>query len=77
VTATSANPSGAEPARTAAEARNYFRTTITIFLDGGTLSSRNGSTVAAVLGDKLQLIREGDVPASALEAVLGRGTILG
>jgi L-threonylcarbamoyladenylate synthase len=76
LTATSANPSGAEPARTVAEARNYFSHKIGIFVDGGALGSKTGSTVAEVLGDKLNVIREGDIPTSDLETVLGRGSIL-
>jgi tRNA A37 threonylcarbamoyladenosine synthetase subunit TsaC/SUA5/YrdC len=35
LTATSANPSGSEPARTVAEAQNYFSAVIDQFVDGG------------------------------------------
>jgi tRNA A37 threonylcarbamoyladenosine synthetase subunit TsaC/SUA5/YrdC len=76
LTATSANPSGAEPARTVAEARRYFSRKIEVFVDGGTLTSETGSTVAEVEGDKLKIIRAGDITTSALETVLGRGNIL-
>jgi L-threonylcarbamoyladenylate synthase len=77
LTATSANPSGAEPARTIAQAQAYFQNALGVFLDGGTLGSKSGSTVAEVQDRTVRIIREGDIPASALETVLGRGSILG
>lgn len=70
LTATSANPSGKEPARTVQEAMSYFSGKIDRFLDGGSLSSRKGSSVVAVTGDTLQLIREGEISAAELEAAL-------
>jgi L-threonylcarbamoyladenylate synthase len=76
LTATSANPSGAEPARTVPEARNYFGDSVNVFVDGGPLGSKTGSTVAEIRGDKLRIIREGEIPTPDLEAVLGRGSIL-
>ena len=76
LTATSANPSGSEPARTLVEARSYFSGKVEVFVDGGALRSRTGSTVAEAHGDKLKVIREGDTSISDLEAVLGRGSIL-
>ena len=69
--ATSANPSGQEPARTIAEAKRYFETQVRIFLDGGTLTSRTGSTVVEVIEDQVKIIREGDISASELRRVLG------
>jgi len=76
LTATSANPSGSEPARTLSEAKNYFSGRVNIFVDGGTLTSKTGSTIAELRGDKIRLIREGDIGAAALEAVLGRERVL-
>lgn len=76
LTATSANPSGAEPARTLAEARNYFSESVNIFIDGGTLGSKTGSTVAEVQGDKLKIIREGEIRRAMLESVVGRESML-
>jgi L-threonylcarbamoyladenylate synthase len=67
LTATSANPSGQEPARTAEDARSYFAGTIEIFLDGGTLMGKTGSTVAEVVGRELKIIREGEISAQELE----------
>jgi L-threonylcarbamoyladenylate synthase len=76
LTATSANPSGAQPARTVAEARNYFNESVSVFMQGGTLGSKTGSTVAEVRGGKLRIVREGEIPRASLESVLGRENIL-
>lgn len=76
VTATSANPSGQPPARTAHQARNYFSGEIEIFIDGGELASKTGSTVVEPVGDSLTIIREGDIARCALENVLGTERIL-
>ncbi|HEV8343776.1 MAG TPA: L-threonylcarbamoyladenylate synthase [Candidatus Binatia bacterium] len=67
LTATSANPSGKEPARTIQEARAYFDDRIEIFLDGGTLTGKAGSTVAEVIEHKLRIIREGKISSEELE----------
>jgi L-threonylcarbamoyladenylate synthase len=66
ITATSANPSGKEPARTIQEARSYFAGGIEIFLDGGILTGKIGSTVVEVIKDKLRIIREGEISAQEL-----------
>ena len=76
LTATSANPSGKPAARTIEEARNYFLGAIDIFIDGGELASRTGSTVVEILADRLRIIRQGDVSRSALEACIGAGRML-
>ena len=76
LTATSANPSGAEPACTVAQARNYFSEGVNVFVDGGTLGSKTGSTVAEIRRDKLRIVREGEIRRAALESVLGRESIL-
>lgn len=73
VTATSANPSGQPGARTVAQARNYFPDKIVIFIDGGELPSQIGSTVAEVAGNKLRIIRAGEIGRSELEQALGKG----
>lgn len=67
LTATSANPSGKEAARTIQEARDYFAGHIEVFLDGGTLAGRAGSTVAEVIKDKLRIIREGEISSEELQ----------
>ncbi|MGH7826145.1 MAG: L-threonylcarbamoyladenylate synthase [Candidatus Binatia bacterium] len=70
LTATSANPSGQQPAPTVEEARRYFANQIELFIDGGALGSRTGSTVIQVFGGTLKIIREGAVSAAKLEAAL-------
>jgi len=67
ITATSANPSGKEPARTIQQARTYFAGQIEIFLDGGSLTGGTGSTVAEVIEGKLRIIREGEISAKELD----------
>jgi len=73
LTATSANPSGQPGAYTVAQAQAYFSDRIEIFLDGGELASRTGSTVATVADNKIQIIRAGEITKSELEMALGKG----
>ena len=73
LTATSANPSGQPGAHAIAEARAYFSGKIKIFLDGGELASRTGSTVVSVAGNKINIIRAGEIAQSELEMALGKG----
>lgn len=75
LTATSANPSGKPPARTVEEAKSYFAAEIDIFIDGGTLVSKTGSTVAAISSDRVKIIREGEIVRSELERVVGKDKI--
>lgn len=75
LTATSANPTGKPPAHTVEEARNYFAAHIGVFVDGGALVSKTGSTVAAISRDKITIIREGEVARSELERVVGKDKI--
>jgi L-threonylcarbamoyladenylate synthase len=74
LTATSANPSGKEPACTLEQARRYFAQRVELFIDGGTLASRTGSTVVEVTGNDLKIIRAGEISAAKLHAVLKRGS---
>jgi L-threonylcarbamoyladenylate synthase len=67
ITATSANPTGKEPARTIQEARDYFVGKIEVFVDGGMLTEKKGSTVAEVIEGRLRIIREGEISAQELE----------
>lgn len=71
ITATSANPSGQEPARTLDEARNYFTRSVEVFVDGGALSSKRGSTVVEATETAVRIIRQGEIAAVELERVLG------
>jgi L-threonylcarbamoyladenylate synthase len=75
LTATSANPSGKSPARTLLEARNYFAALIDVFIDGGPLPSARGSTVVEIQGERLTIIRAGDIAPSTLEDFLGQGVV--
>ncbi len=70
LTATSANPSGREAARTVREAMSYFSDKVKVFLDGGTLASKTGSTVIDVRGKSITMLREGEISASQLEQAL-------
>jgi tRNA A37 threonylcarbamoyladenosine synthetase subunit TsaC/SUA5/YrdC len=72
LTATSANPSGKEPARTLQEAKTYFAGRVELFVDGGTLTSKSGSTVVEVMEDSIKIIREGEIGASELQRFLGK-----
>jgi L-threonylcarbamoyladenylate synthase len=76
LTATSANPSGKEPARTLQVAKNYFANRVDVFVDGGTLTSRSGSTVVEVMEDSIKIIREGEISGSELRQFLGPDKIL-
>ena len=73
LTATSANPSGKEPARTLQVAKNYFADRVDVFVDGGTLISKSGSTVVEVMEDSIKIIREGEISGSELRQFLGHG----
>lgn len=73
LTATSANPSGKEPARTIGEAISYFSEKLKIFLDGGRLEGKRGSTVVEIVQGKLRIIREGEIQSRELGKVLAAG----
>jgi len=69
LTATSANPSGKEPARTIEEAITHFSAKVEIFLDGGRLQGKKGSTVVEVVRGKLRILREGEISSEELKRV--------
>lgn len=75
LTATSANPSGKPPARTVEEAKKYFGAEIDVFVDGGELASKTGSTVAEVSADAIKIIRQGEIGRSELQRVAGKGKV--
>jgi L-threonylcarbamoyladenylate synthase len=77
LTATSANPSGKEPARTVQEAKRYFAGRVELFVDGGTLISKRGSTVVEVIEDNIRIIREGEITTAELRQVLGEKNVIG
>jgi L-threonylcarbamoyladenylate synthase len=70
VTATSANPSGKEPARTLAQAQAYFSGRLRIFVDGGELSGKKGSTVVEISDGQVKTIREGEISREQLAPFL-------
>jgi len=69
VTAPSANPPGARPPRCLADARAHFEGAVAVYVDGGELPG-GASTVAAVEGDGLRILRPGAVDEAALRAAL-------
>ena len=74
LTATSANPSGAEPARTAEEVKSYFGPAVDLIVDGGGAQADIPSTVVDAGGAEPRLIREGAVAWSSIKAFLNRST---
>ena len=61
ITATSANPAGASPPRTASEVAAYFSAHDCAILDGGTTPGGRPSTLVRVTGDRLEILRAGAV----------------
>jgi L-threonylcarbamoyladenylate synthase len=76
LTATSANPTGRPAARTVQEVRKYFSGQIDVFIDGGPLHSKAGSTVVEIVGDLIKIIREGDITGSQIKEALGTERML-
>jgi L-threonylcarbamoyladenylate synthase len=70
LTATSANPAGATPARTAAEVAGYFQEGLGLIIDGGAARTELPSTVVDVSGARTRLIREGVVTRAELAETL-------
>jgi L-threonylcarbamoyladenylate synthase len=67
LTATSANPAGLAPARTAAEVREYFGDTIDLLIDGGEVTATEPSTVLDATTSPPRVIREGAIRAEDLQ----------
>jgi L-threonylcarbamoyladenylate synthase len=70
LTATSANPAGLPPARTAVEVARYFPHGLALVIDGGPSLTELPSTVLDVTGERPRLVREGVVTQSELEETL-------
>jgi L-threonylcarbamoyladenylate synthase len=70
ITATSANRSGASPAKALADARKALGRKVKVYLEGGTLESSSPSTVLEVAGNQWRIIREGAVSGSQIAAAL-------
>jgi L-threonylcarbamoyladenylate synthase len=67
LTATSANPAGREPARSAQQVASYFTTHVDLIIDGGEVTATEPSTVLDVLASPPRIVREGAVPRSVIE----------
>jgi L-threonylcarbamoyladenylate synthase len=76
LTATSANPSGKQAASTIEQAENYFTRDVEIFLDGGELTAKIGSSVVEVIETRIKIIREGEISVCEIEATVGGKNIL-
>ncbi len=74
LTATSANPSGAEPARTAGEVERYFGAAVDLIIDGGEARADRPSTVVDARAAEPKLIREGAVLWSSIREYLDQTT---
>ena len=72
LTATSANPSGEPPARSAAEALKYFGEKVDLILDGGATKTDRPSTVV----DTTSAGRAGILPAELAEVSLVRQGVI-
>ena len=66
LTATSANPAGAEPARSAGDVRAYFPEGLDLILDGGEVTVTEPSTVVNAITSPPRIIREGAIRAADL-----------
>lgn len=70
IVATSANPAGGPPPRSAAELDPVLRTRLDLVLDGGTAPGGLASTVVAVEDGRLRVVRPGPVPLEDVERAL-------
>jgi len=68
---TSANPHGKKPARSAAEVRGYFGTSLDMIIDGGERMGREPSTVLDVTREPPRLVREGAVKTADIIKWIG------
>jgi L-threonylcarbamoyladenylate synthase len=69
VTAPSANPPGAPPARTIDEARAYFGDRVGAYVDGGRCDGA-ASTVVAIEGEQMRIVRAGPIDEAAIRRVV-------
>lgn len=68
IACTSANRSGERPARSAYEVAESIGPKLDLILDGGIAPGGVPSTVVAVEGDEIRVIREGAIPVEHLQA---------
>jgi L-threonylcarbamoyladenylate synthase len=67
LTATSANPAGREPARSAGEVQNYFQNGLDLIVDGGEVMVTKPSTVIDIVQVPPRVVREGAISKAELE----------
>lgn len=67
LTATSANPSGSQPALTAEMVLDYFPSGLDLIIDSGPAHLDRPSTVLDVSSEEARIIREGAIPRHELE----------
>jgi L-threonylcarbamoyladenylate synthase len=72
LTATSANPTGEEPGRSAQEVARYFPQGIDLIIDGGEVNVTEPSTVVDLSGPDFALVREGAIKRQELDSFLER-----
>jgi L-threonylcarbamoyladenylate synthase len=73
VACTSANRSSEAPACTAGEVEETLDGELDFILDGGLAPGGRASTVVAIRGDRLEILREGPIEASQLHATWENG----
>ena len=66
LTTTSANLTGGKEAFKAEDVEGFFGRDVSIILQGGELKGIKGSTIIDVTGDKIEVIREGDLPLNEI-----------
>jgi L-threonylcarbamoyladenylate synthase len=67
LTATSANPAGRDPARSAEEVRSYFPDGIDLIIDGGQVTAIEPSTIVDATTSPPRVVREGAIPAKLID----------
>lgn len=70
LTATSANPAGAPPAKSASEVAAYFGERLGLIIDGGLARRDEPSTVVDVSSGVARLVREGVIKRKEIEQVV-------
>lgn len=66
----SANRSGQAPARTAQEVFDQLGEAVSVIIDGGLCDHEGASTVAAIEGRSIRMIRKGPISESELQAIV-------
>ena len=69
LTATSANPSGREPARSARQVAEYFPNGLDLIIDDGDVIATEPSTVLDVLTSPPRIVREGLISRQVIERI--------